>query len=77
MRGGPTATRAARVTHTCPGCKRRQVPRHQLSCRPCWYRLPRDLRDRLNAAYHQGAEAHAPVMRECLDWYRDNPPAGS
>lgn len=63
-----------RPTHTCPGCKQRQVPRHQLSCRPCWYRLPKELRDQLNGSYHRGtASQHAEAMRACLDWYRDNP----
>jgi hypothetical protein len=63
-----------RQTHTCPGCHQRDVPRHQLSCRPCWYRLPPELRDALNAAYHKGtAEEHGRAMRACLDWYRDNP----
>lgn len=70
-----TAPAKPRTTHTCPGCSKREVPRHQLSCRPCWYRLPKNLRDDLNNAYHRGTpEDHAAAMRACLDWYRDNPP---
>lgn len=75
MRAGPTATRPDRTTHDCPGCKKRAVPRHQLSCKPCWYRLPKDLRDRLNNAFHRDPGDHLAAMTACLNWYDDNPPA--
>lgn len=68
---------APRSTHPCPSCDKRQVPRHQLACRPCWYRLPKALRDRLNNAYHRDPLDHPQAMRACLDWYRDNPPVGA
>ena len=67
-------TRAA--PHDCPanGCTA-QVPFHQLACRADWYRLPKRLRDELNAAYHgegQGTDRHTEALRACLDWYREN-----
>lgn len=66
------AAPARRPTHTCPGCRKREVPQHQLSCRPCWYRLPKHLRDAINAAYHRGSpDEHQAAMQACLDWYRD------
>jgi hypothetical protein len=65
---------APRRDHACPGCRRRQVPVHQLSCRGCWFRLPQELRTALNNAYHRGTpDEHADAMRACLDWYRDHP----
>lgn len=64
---------APRPTHTCPGCKSVQVPRHKLACRPCWYRLPRALRQRINDAYRRDSAAHRGALREAFDWYRDHP----
>jgi hypothetical protein len=63
------------ATHTCPSCKKRQVKQHQLACRPCWYRLPNALRQRLNNAFHNNPTDHPAALSACLDWYRDNPPA--
>jgi hypothetical protein len=62
-----------RPTHACPGCGKRQVPRHQLSCRPCWYRLPRDLRDRINDAYRRDRTEHMYAIADAAEWYRQNP----
>ena len=68
-----------RVTHSCPcGCGG-QVPRHQLACKPGWYRLPKELRDAINAAYRsrrRDPSGHLALIREALDWYRNNPRAG-
>jgi hypothetical protein len=65
-----------RNAHTCPGCKARQVPRHQLACRSCWYRLPYGIRQEVNAAYRDrenGTGRHHAALRDALDWYRDHP----
>ena len=73
--------RAASLTHRCPGCGRDVVNRTRLACRPCWYRLPETLRDKLNDAYRRrrsnpdnsaALSDHFAVLRECADWYRED-----
>jgi len=64
------------ASHTCPApeCSR-QVPAHQLACRTDWYRLPKDLRDRVWAAYYgpgPGSDEHNDVVREAVEWYHAN-----
>lgn len=63
-------------THKCPGGCDTDVPRARLSCRPCWYRLPVDLRATLNEAYRaRGAHTapHRAALRDAIEWYRNNP----
>lgn len=67
-------------THDCPGGCGAQVPRHQLACKPCWYRLPKPLRDDVNAGYRTRAtdpSAHRRALREASLWYRANPKEAS
>ena len=63
-------------THDCPGGCTGQVPRHQLSCRPCWYRLPKVLRDDVNAGYRKRATdpyAHRRALIAAYHWYDSHP----
>lgn len=62
-------------THLCPGGCGQNVPYHQLSCKPDWFRLPKVLRDEVNAAYRArqaNPERHHTALREALRWYADN-----
>lgn len=69
-----TRPRLPAATHTCPcGCGA-AIARHLLSCRQGWFRLPKELRDRINAAWRRDRAAHAAAIRDALDFYRDNPP---
>ena len=64
-------------THSCPGGCGLQVPQHQLSCKRCWFTLPKPMRDDINAAYRQRAAdpvAHRRLVVAALSWYRDNRP---
>lgn len=65
-------------THPCPGCGEVEVAARQLSCRPCWFLLPADIRKSVNDAFRarergvEGAVAkHRRAITEALDWYRD------
>jgi hypothetical protein len=63
-------------THGCPGDCGAQVPRHQLACKPCWFRLPKDLRDDVNYACRRravDASSHRRALRAAMNWYHDNP----
>lgn len=65
------------LLHDCPGDCGLRIARNMLSCHSCWYRLPGNLRGRLNAAYPQRQKnpaAHRDALTGCLKWYRDNPP---
>jgi hypothetical protein len=62
--------------HDCPGCEAPGVPQHQLSCKPCWFRLPSPLRNAVNGAYRQRATnptAHRAALGAAMRWYRENP----
>jgi hypothetical protein len=66
----------AEQTHPCPGGCRAEIPHHQLSCKPCWFRLPKPLRDDVNSAYRKRrAEplGHARAVSAASRWYRANP----
>ena len=64
------------VTHQCPAPRcNRQVQEDRLACRTDWYRLPKDLRDRVWAAWYgggAGSPEHSEVVREAIEWYRAN-----
>ena len=62
--------------HHChwPGCERK-VPPAQWGCRPHWFKLPPDLRNRIWRAYQIGQEesgrpsaAYIAVAREAQEW---------
>lgn len=64
------------TTHDCPGGCGTQVPQRQLACKPCWFRLPRALRDAVNNAYQRRAKdptAHKQAIRIAYQWYQNNP----
>lgn len=66
------------ATHACPGCGA-QVSNRYYACGGCWYRLPRPLRDEINAAHRVrmgrgGWARYSTAVRVARDWYRDNPP---
>lgn len=78
-----------RLSHPCPGCGALGVPRHQLACKPCWLRLPADLRNAVNGTYRARSRgsadatrrsavvsAHRRALAAAMEWYRDHPPAG-
>lgn len=63
-------------THGCPGDCGAQVPKHQLACKPCWYRLPKPLRDAISSAWRhrqQNPAAHRAALGAAMRWYRANP----
>lgn len=63
-------------THPCPGGCGAAVPRTRLSCKPCWFRLPRPLRDEITGAYRvrrSDGLRHARAISEASRWYRANP----
>jgi hypothetical protein len=63
--------------HTCPGCDAAGVPQHQLSCKPCWFRLPEALRRAINGAWRRRAAepaAHRAALGAAVRWYRENKP---
>lgn len=61
------------ATHACPGGCGAQIPRHKLSCRTDWYRLPKALRDRINDAYRRDRAAHRQALVEAVEWYAEHP----
>lgn len=56
-------------THDCPGGCGRRVPRHHFACRPCWYRLPVDLRRPIAATHGRDFGAHMAAMDDAIRWY--------
>lgn len=63
-------------THLCPGRCGAPVPRTKLSCKPCWFRLPKPLRDDITAAYRNrftDSLTHARALSAASQWYRANP----
>lgn len=62
-------------THACPGRCGAQVPYAQLACKPCWVRLPKPLKDDINAAYLRRRHeplAHLRAVQAARDWYQAN-----
>jgi len=62
--------------HACPGGCGEEVAYARLSCVTCWLRLPRPIRDEINAAYRhrmQDRGRHIKAMYEAAKWYRANP----
>ena len=55
-------------SHEChwPGCTK-QVPPAMWGCRPHWFRLPKELRDRIWAAYVPGQEKTLTPSDEYLE----------
>ena len=64
------------ASHKCPAPRcNRQVPEDRLACRNDWYRLPKDIRDRVWAAWFgggAGTDEHTEAIMEATAWYRAN-----
>lgn len=66
--------------HTChwPGCSK-PVPPRMWGCRPHWYKLPQQIRDRIWSTYRAGQEItktpsreYVAAAREAQDWIAGN-----
>lgn len=67
-------------THLCHGGCGKSVAPAFWGCRPCWYRLPVELRNRIWVTYRPGQEIdkepstdYLKVATEVQKWLRDNP----
>lgn len=63
------------AVHKCPGRCGALVPAHHLACKPCWFRLPRDLRDAVTRAYQRRGthpREHRTALAAAFVWYRDD-----
>lgn len=66
--------RKATDTHPCPADCGQEVPHHRYACRADWYRLPREIRDRIWAAHRgQLAGEHSDAMAAARVWYAQHP----
>lgn len=68
------------MSHTCPGCQAVQVGAGKLSCPPCWFRLPRNIRTLVNDAWRArqrsnpgGHRAHREAVLLAVTWYGNHP----
>lgn len=64
------------LTHTCPGCDKPSIPDVMFACSTCWFRLPHDLRNAINAAHHRhgvGSVQLLGAQRAAENWYATNP----
>lgn len=70
--------------HACPGCGALGVRDDRYACKPCWNRLPWELRDRIMATWSakrrapsdiHAAVAHRNAMEAGGIWYRGHPAA--
>jgi hypothetical protein len=68
--------------HHChwPGCDR-QVPPAMWGCKEHWFRLPKNLRDKVWATYRPGQEdtmtpsaSYLHVAKQVQEWIRENTP---
>lgn len=58
--------------HDCPGSCGRQVRQDLFACRACWYRLPFEMRRRINETYRRDDAAHVRAMDAARDWFRSH-----
>jgi hypothetical protein len=58
--------------HDCPGCGDVSIPSGQVACRPCWYRLPKSIRDQI-WDIPVGTFGHLRAVARAHTWYRENP----
>lgn len=49
------------------------MPYHLFACRPCWYRLPAELRRPITSNYSRDVDAHFDAMADANDWYQTHP----
>jgi hypothetical protein len=64
-------------THVCPGGCGAEVAYTRLACPADWFRLPKPLRDEINAAYRRRASdpaRHRQALADAMNWYRANQP---
>lgn len=65
-----------KAPHDCPGCGQPGVAYEKLSCRTCWFRLPKTLRKAVTSAAARASvypAAHRAAVAEAIEWYRHNP----
>lgn len=72
-----TGNHAGHGKHACmPGQCPVMVPNSQLFCRTHWYKLPRALRNAVNAAWDYGrgagSGAHMAAMDAAIEYVREN-----
>lgn len=70
---GPVVTTIPRFHHTCPGGCGAAVPKHLFACKPCWFRLPAEMRRPIIDNFRRDDLAHIRAMGDAFDWYADNP----
>lgn len=64
----------ATTTHACPGGCGTQVDRTRYACRPCWFRVPKDMRQAIYAAWHASDHsAHRAAMADAKVWLDAHP----
>lgn len=64
------------TTHPCPGGCGTAIANARLACPPDWSRLPKPLRDEINAAYPRRRAnplRHMRAIAAASRWYRANP----
>lgn len=64
------------ASHQCPApnCTA-NVPQNMLACRRDWYRLPREVRNRVWAAWYgpgPGSDEHNAAVAEATAWYAEH-----
>jgi hypothetical protein len=58
--------------HGCPGLCGRRIPRHRFACKPCWSRLPQDLREGIVGNGDHDGMAHRSAKSDATLWYLDH-----
>lgn len=64
------------LLHACPGDCGKQVPRHKLACKPCWFRVPVEVRQLVTRAFvgrHDHPAEHRAAVLAAMAWLREHP----
>lgn len=59
--------------HACPGNCGTRVPSRHVACRPCWFRLPAELRDAIHTNYRRDPAKHRQALKDAIQRYQANP----
>lgn len=69
--------RQLKNSHACPGgCGAVAVPDRMVACRPCWFRLPPEIRLDVWRAFRQhgtGSPGHHRALSAAYAWWTANP----
>lgn len=59
--------------HTCPGCRAKRIPDRLLTCAPCWYDLPTEIRGAVlqTAQLTLLAPRRKEALRRAFDHWRE------